>query len=433
MRRRWSAIAADSARSRSRGHALPLAMALALLALAAGAACSRDGRADAQGKAGQGKQARIAITTATVAAREVPRSVEVIGTLLPFEEVVLTNDHPGTVEAVRVDLGDRVEPGQLLLRLDDREARLALAQADANLLAAERALARARAGAEAALATIARNGAAMEEARLNRKRFEDLFAEGAVSASQQDTARTQHDMASASVRWAEAQAESDAQAVQTASAAVEQTRPALDLARKRLADIEIRSPMKGAVKQRLVSAGDGIREKTPLLVVVTTDPLKLQGTVPERFAPEVHVGQPVQVTLEAYPGRAFRGKVSRVSPSVDPQNRTLALEAVLENPDGRLKPGFFARGHVLARTDRAVPFVPEAALYTFVGITKVFAVSGETVQERQVETGERLEGWVEIRRGVTPGEVVATANLGALFDGAQVTVTAAAGAGEARR
>jgi len=433
MRRRWSAIAADSARPRYRGHSLPLALALALLALAAGAACSPDGRANAQGKAGQGKQARIAITTATVAARDVPRSVEVTGTLLPFEEVVLTNDHPGTVEAVRVDLGDRVEPGQLLLRLDDREARLALAQAEANLLAAERGLARARAAAEAALATIARNRAAMEDARINRKRFEDLFAEGAVSASQRDTARTQHDMATASVRWAEAQAESDAQGVQTAAAAVEQARPALALARKRLADIEIRSPMKGAVKQRLVSAGDGIREKTPLLILVTTDPLKLQGTVPERFAPEVHVGQPVQVTLEAYPGRAFRGKVSRVSPSVDPQTRTLALEALLENADGRLKPGFFARGHILARTDRAVPFVPEAALYTFVGITKVFAVSGETVQERQVETGERLEGWVEIRRGVTPGEVVATANLAALFDGAQVTVTGAAGAGEARR
>jgi multidrug efflux pump subunit AcrA (membrane-fusion protein) len=428
MRRRWSAIAADSARSRYRGHSLPLAFALALLALAAGAACSRDGRADAQGK-----QTRIPITAATVAAREVPRSVEVTGTLLPFEEVVLTNDHPGTVEAVRVDLGDRVEPGQLLLRLDDREARLALAQAEANHLAAERALARARAAAEAALATIARNRAALEEALLNRKRFEDLFAEGAVSASQRDTARTQHDMASASVRWAEAQAESDAQGIQTASAAVEQARAGLALARKRLADIEIRSPMKGAVKQRLVSTGDGIREKTPLLVLVTTDPLKLQGTVPERFAPEVHVGQPVQVTLEAYPGRAFRGKVSRVSPSVDPQTRTLGLEALLENADGRLKPGFFARGHILARTDRAVPFVPEAALYTFVGITKVFAVSGETVQERQVETGEHLEGWVEIRRGVKAGEVVATANLAALFDGAAVSVTGAAGAGEASR
>ncbi|MBI2081240.1 MAG: efflux RND transporter periplasmic adaptor subunit, partial [candidate division NC10 bacterium] len=261
------------------------------------------------------------------------------------------------------------------------------------------------------------------------KRFEDLFAEGAVSASQRDTARTQDEMAAATVWEAEAQAESEAQAVQTAAAAVEQARAALGLARKRAADTEVRSPLKGAVKQRLVSAGDGIKEKTPLLVLVATNPLKLQGTVPERFAPEIRVGQPVSVTLDAYPGRAFRGKVSRVSPAVDPQTRTLALEALLENPDGRLKPGFFAKGEVLARTDRDVPFAPEAALYTFVGITKVFVVADGTVQERQVEIGDRVNGWVEIRRGVKPGEVVATANLAALFDGAAVTVTGAAGAG----
>jgi len=111
----------------------PVAMALALLALG-GAGCSRDGPADAQGKAAQGKEARIAITAARVAAREVARRIEVIGTLLPFEEVTLTNEQAGTVEAILVDLGNRVEPGQLLLRLDDREARLALAQAEANLL-----------------------------------------------------------------------------------------------------------------------------------------------------------------------------------------------------------------------------------------------------------------------------------------------------------
>lgn len=409
-----------------------VAMLLALLAASA-AGCSRDGRADAEGKGVPGKEARIAITAARVAAREIARSVEVTGTLLPFEEVVLTNEQPGTVEAVLVDLGDRVEAGQLLLRLDAREAHLALLQAEANLLAAERALGRARAGAEAALATVARSRAALEEARLNRKRFEDLFAEGAVSASQRDSARTQDDMAAATLRWAEAQAESDAQGVQTAAAAVEQARAGLGLARKRVADTDVRSPMKGAVKQRLVSAGDGIREKTPLLVLVATDPLKLQGTVPERFAPEVKVGQPVAVTLEAYPGRAFRGKVSRLSPSVDPQTRTLALEALLENPDGRLKPGFFAKGQVLARTDQNVPFVPETALYSFVGVTKVFVVADGTVQERQVEAGERVDGWVEIRRGVKPGEVVATASLAALFDGAPVTVTRTAEAGEGAR
>ncbi|MGH7363168.1 MAG: hypothetical protein ACREKA_05435, partial [Candidatus Methylomirabilales bacterium] len=108
MRRLPSPPARRFPRRRPGKPAWPLALALALLA-AGGAGCSRDGRADAQGKAGQGKEARIAITAARVAAREIPRRVEVTGTLLPFEEAVLTNEQPGTVEAVLVDLGDRVE------------------------------------------------------------------------------------------------------------------------------------------------------------------------------------------------------------------------------------------------------------------------------------------------------------------------------------
>ena len=89
--------------------------------------------------------------------------------------------------------------------------------------------------------------------------------------------------------------------------------------------------------------GEAVKEKTPLLQLVISDPLKLQGSVPERFAPEIKVEQPVDVQVEAFAERTFPGVVTRVSPAVDVQTSSLALETKVPNAQGLLKPGFFAK------------------------------------------------------------------------------------------
>ncbi len=126
--------------------------------------------------------------------------------------------------------------------------------------------------------------------------------------------------------------------------------------------------------------------------------------------------------MEAYPGRAFAGQVTRVSPAVEVQTRSLALEGRVANGDGRLRPGFFAKGQVLTRKDGAVAFVPAEAVVYFVGISKVFVVGNGKVEERLVKPGARQGAWVEIAEGVKPGETVAVSNLSQLFNGAPVTL-----------
>jgi len=204
---------------------------------------------------------------------------------------------------------------------------------------------------------------------------------------------------------------------------VEQARASLDFNKKRLGDNLIRSPVNGAVKRKLTSAGEAIKEKTPVMVLVVTDPLRFQGTVPERFSPRVAVGQPVEVRVEAYRDRTFAGKISRMSPAVETESRSLLVEALVPNARGELKPGFFARGQILTGLDRDVAFVPEAAVYTFVGIHKVFVVKDGSVEERQVKVGIRQEGSVEVE-GVRPGETVATSGLARLSTGIKVRVAA---------
>ena len=131
-----------------------------------------------------------------------------------------------------------------------------------------------------------------------------------------------------------------------------------------------------------------MKDNTPLFNLVAVDPLKYTGTVPERFAPDLKMGQRLELTVEAYPGRSFAGQVTRVSPAVEVQTRSLALEGRVGNGDGRLRPGFFAKGHVpdAGRTPSPA-FVPAEAVVYFAGISKVFVVTDGKVEERLVKGG----------------------------------------------
>ena len=391
--------------------------------LVAALGCSRE-KSTAGSASASPSDRKVTITITQAEGREVVRSVQIVGTLLAQEEVTLSNEVPTAIAKILVDLGDRVQKGQLLIQLDEREPRLEVERATANLQAAREALARARQMLDWNRANVERSQAVLEDAKTNLKRFQELFAEGAISASQRDSAQTQYDVAAASLRANEAQYESDRAAVRNAQANVEQAMAALELGRKRLRDTEIVAPLDGFVRKRLVNPGETVKEKTPLLSLVATAALKLQGEVPERFAPQIGVGRPVRVEVEAFPGRVFPGAITRVSPAVEVESRTFTVEASVPNPGGTLKPGFFAKASILTGTDRNVPFVPEEAVVSFAGIVKVYAIADDKAEERRVRTGQRRDGWVEILEGVKVGERVATSSLSQLATGTAVAIQA---------
>jgi len=383
--------------------------------------CSREKSGAPSANASQAER-KIAITVARTDARDVERTVQIVGTLMAQDEVTLANESPATIAKILVDLGDRVRAGQVLIKLDEREPRLEVERSTANLQAAREALSRARQILESSQANVERAQAVLTDAKTNLKRFQDLLADGAISASQRDSAQTQYDVAVASLRASEAQYESDRAAIKNAEANVEQAVSGLELARKRLRDTEIVSPFDGYVRKRLVNVGESCKEKTPLMSLVAIQALKLQGEVPERFAPRVAVGYPVRVEVEAHPGRQFAGSITRVSPAVDVESRTFTVEASVPNPGGVLKPGFFAKASIVIGRERHVPFVPEEAVVTFAGIVKVYVIAEGKTEERRVTTGQRRDGWVEVLEGVKVGEMVATSGLSQLATGTAVAV-----------
>jgi membrane fusion protein (multidrug efflux system) len=340
----------------------------------------------------------------TVEHKEIRRDVLSVGSLFPYEEVAVSSEIEGRVERVLVDVGDKVDKGQGLVKVLPVELELG---ADQQRAAYEQT--RARLGIPEGgddlrdptdAAEVKRAQAALEDAQQKYERSKSLFEEGLLS-------KWTYDEAEANYKSAKAAYDLARQSVENLRAELQQKRAGLRLAEKKLSDTVIRAPFAGHVKSRMVEQGQYLRVQTPVMVIVNTDPLRVRLKVPEKVASWVAVEQPVSVTVEAYPGRTFTGTISRMSPSVDTQTRTLELEALLKNEDGLLKPGFFARATIASGQVESVLTVPHDAVRYVFGVYKVYTVDGKTLKEQEIKLGERNGDEVEVVEGLKDRQQIA--------------------------
>jgi RND family efflux transporter MFP subunit len=362
--------------------------------------------------------APLAIETAKAEAQELQRSVDAVGTLDPNEEVTVSNQVEGNVEKLFVDLGDAVRAGQTIAQLDTRELDLNVHQQEAALLQELARVGLADANAsfdEATTSQVRQAEAAFADARIKLDRTKKLAESGVIPQQQLDAQQAQYDGAEAAVR-------SSRETVRNIRATIAARKAALALAQKKLADAKITAPLDGYIKDRPAAPGQFLRANSPVVTVVQNSPLKLHADVPEAAVAYVRVGRPVQFHVDAFPDRTFEGKITRLSPSVDQQSRTLKLEALVNNAESLLKPGFFAR--VTIQTDRKdkVLVIPTESVLSVSGIEKVFVVGAGKVEERVVRSGTRVEKKVEIVEGIKEGELVAKSNLTNLQQGREVSV-----------
>jgi membrane fusion protein (multidrug efflux system) len=143
-------------------------------------------------------------------------------------------------------------------------------------------------------------------------------------------------------------------------------------------------------------------------------------TVPEQHVSLIKVGQQVRLAVDAYSGEEFAATIRFISPALRTDQRALTVEAVASNPDGRLKPGLFATALVQQPDAAPALLVPDAAVETVAGTSRVYVVKVNRVEERIVTLGEKVDAKVEIRTGISKGETVASEPKGRLADGQQV-------------
>jgi RND family efflux transporter MFP subunit len=406
----------DYRRTSRRFPALAL-LGAALLAVS-GVACGKDTTsASPTGRAKAQEPRPVRVVAAAVG--RLPRTVTVTGTLAADEEVVAGFKVAGRVSEIAVDLGSPVRKGQVLARLDPTDFRLRVEQAEAALRQVRAGLGLPRDGLaenvdseKTALVREAR--AVLEEARLNRDRMAQLWEKNYIARSEVDASLSR-------LVVAESRYQAALEEIRNRQELLAERSSGLALARQQLADAVLSAPIDGAVRERRASVGEYLAAGAPVFGLVRNHPLRLRVAVTERDASSVRVGQAVQVRLEGDPA-VHAGRVARLSPSIQEQNRTLIVEAEVANRDGRLRPGSFARAEIVVEADRTAVMVPASMVVTFAGLEKVFGVKDGKAVEKRIRTGRRSGDRVEILEGVAAGEAV-VADPGNLVGGTPVIVT----------
>lgn len=361
--------------------------------------------------------APVAVQTAKVEARELQRTVDAVGSLDPNEEITVSNQVEGLVSKVFVDLGDSVKAGQVIAQLDTAELDLAVRQQAAALQQELAHLGLTETSADVDDATtsqVRQADATFNETKIQLDRIKRLLDEGLVPRQQFDEQQARYNVAEASLKSAR-------ENVRNIRATIAARRVSLALAQKKLADAKITAPMNGFIKERLVAEGVYLKLNSAVMTLVQNSPLKLRFDVPENALDSIRMKGPVSFQVDSFPNRDFAGQISRISPSVDRQSRTMKVEALVSNTDGVLKPGLFARVLILTGKREKALVVPAAAVFEFAGLEKVFIVESGKVSERIIRSGTRNDTFIEVVEGVKEGDLVAVSNLGSLQQGREVS------------
>ncbi len=364
-------------------------LAVVALAALAPAACGRK----AQGAGEAANTIALASSDVTAAARQsIAEAVVVTGTLAPYHVVQVRAQVPGVLTALRVDRGSRVSAGQVMaaiqaegVRSQAIGAKAAVAAAQANLALANRQL----------------------------ESSKKLHAAGALSDFDLQAAQTGYEAAQAQLAAAQAGEAAAGEAAERAN---------------------VVAPFSGDISARSVDEGEAVSVGNILMTLVDPSYLEYEGDVPVADAVRVRAGMPVELRLDAYPGRVFRGSVARVEPTADAGTRQVGVYVRLPNQDRGIVGGLYASGRILTGTSHEGVVIPITALRGAGQETYVWVIREGKAVKQAVKLGDRDErlGSVEVLEGVALGETVVSAP-GDLVDGASVRIASPGGVGGAER
>jgi membrane fusion protein (multidrug efflux system) len=333
------------------------------LGLALSSACASKAPAIDVPNSAVAKAKPIKASTVAVATHPMPRYTTLTGTLVADRESDVAADVSGKVLSVLIDRGTPVKVGSVLAVLDKRSAAIKAKEAAANV---EQARTQA------------------ELARLECERADGLLESGALGKAEFDRIKSQCQTSRQSFDAAQARNEAALQSV---------------------TDAVIKAPFTGIVSEKFVHVGEYVQPQTRVVHLVATDPLRLQLNVPESALGDIRQDMEVQLQVSAHPKQWFGGKIKYISASLRERTRDLLVEAVVPNPELKLRPGMFAVARlVLPKAD--APVVPQASLRVDGEFARLFVDRAGTLEERIVELGAQDGELVEVRKGVSKGEAV---------------------------
>jgi membrane fusion protein, multidrug efflux system len=355
----------------------------------------------ARGNFGRGP---MTVEVARVVRASISDEILVVGNLIGDATVSVVPRTAGRLQDIYVRLGDRVNRGQRLAKIEDFEIVEQVKQAEA--------------AQEVSLATIRQREADLKLAQTSAERSRNLYERQLLPKQTLDDNEARYQAAVAQLDLARAQ--------------TTQSKARLDELRINLANTTITSPVNGFVARRSVDPGAYVSQQSPLADVVDITIVRLVANVVEKDLKQLKTGDATRVEVDAYPGETFKGRIARVSPVLDPATRTAPIEIEIPNSEYRLKPGMYARVGITTDVKKDALVVPVNAVVDLGGRRGVFQPQGDSAIFHSVQVGSEERNVVEILGGIAEGDVVITTGAGALRDGDRVLIPGRTG-GRGRR
>lgn len=365
-----------------------------------------------------GSQRNLEVRVRAVELETIPEVISATGELLAEDQATLRAKVAGRVAKLNVDLGSRVEEGDGIAEIEKEDYELRWKQAEA---AVEQTRARLGLGPNAGdqvdpqnTSIVRQAAASLREARLLNNNATELYKQGVAS-------NVDYQRAGVALQAAEARYQAAIEEVYRTLAEILQRRSELALARQQLADTVIRAPFRGAITQRIATVGEYLAVNAPAVVLVRWHPLRIRLQVPERQAHKVRAGQRIDLTLAQ--GSAQPGRVVRLSPAIEAQNRSLVVEGEMPNEDGQLRAGAFVEATITVDPRAKGIATPARSVLSFAGVERVFVADQGALDERIVKLGRRLEGdRVEIVSGLKAGDKLVLDPTDRFTPGLKITV-----------
>ncbi|NPV90614.1 MAG: efflux RND transporter periplasmic adaptor subunit [Firmicutes bacterium] len=323
----------------------------------------------------------VPVKTAAVQKGSINRQVTLAAKIVPATEVTVIPKVGGRVASVPVDMGDRVQAGQTLLKLESTDYYIAVQQAEAALEL---------------------NLANQKSAALNLERVKQLHNQGVASQKDLDTAQT---------------------AAEQADAQVKQASAALANARNQLGNASINSPIDGIIASRKVDVGEMVNTSSAVFTLVDVSSVYAECSVPETEVGRLTAGQKISVLVSAVSPSPLEGSLSNLAPAADASTKAFPARVRLENPEAKLKPGMFAEVQLATEEHPEALLVPKESIVEMGEQKLVYLVRDGRAVETQVRPGIAKDEMVELLDGVKEGDLVVTVGQTAVKNGSPVQIT----------
>jgi HlyD family secretion protein len=342
-----------------------------------------------------GPRMPMTVELAPVKRGDISQQIQVVGNLIGAATVAAAPKVSGRLDSVEVRLGDRVNEGQAIAKIEDRELLEQLKQAEASHAVAE--------------ATIRQRDADLKLAEVNRDRNRNLFERQLISRQTYDDTEARYQAAEAQVDLARAQ--------------LLAAKSRLDELRINVSNTTITSPVNGFVASRALDPGAWVTPNTAFLSLVDISHVRLIANIIEKDLRRIQLGQQASVEVDAYPGEKFTGRISHMAPILDPATRTAQIEIDIANASFRLKPGMYAKVNFTVDKRENTLLVPASAVVDLAGKRGVFlAAEGNVATFRAIEAGVSTSDLIEVSAGLSEGETIITTGSGALREGDRIVL-----------